>query len=257
MKKKPILVIKIGTNILTTPSRWLDLNNLRSLIFQVCDELDRGQYDVVVVTSGAITCGAERMGFFPETIPEKQAAAAVGQILLMQEYTHFFGTRGYAVGQLLLTKDSLENPIVKENAHNTLMTLISRGIVPIVNENDSVATNEIGPKFGDNDELSAEVARLTQASRVILLSDIDGVYSDNPKLDPSAVLLPEIGDVESVLQVARDVDNGRSRGGMKSKLTAAKSVIESGADVWIANGRSQGVIAGIQNGERVGTRIKK
>jgi glutamate 5-kinase len=256
LSQLPIVVVKIGTNLLTTGNRRLDLNNLRELVNQICDELDQRRYQVVVVTSGAITCGAERMGFVPESIPEKQAAAAVGQILLMQEYTLFFGTRGYAVGQLLLTKDGLENPIVLQNTQNTLDTLLNHGIVPIVNENDSVATNEIGPKFGDNDELSAVVSRLVNASRLILLTDIDGLFTDNPKENSEAVLISGLEKItDDILEMARDRHNGRSRGGMRSKLKAAREASENGTEVIIANGRKPGIIESIQLGNPEGTKV--
>jgi len=226
------------------------------LVHQICDELDRGQFQVVVVTSGAITCGAERMGFIPTTVPEKQAAAAVGQILLMQEYARFFGGRGRAVGQLLLTKDGLENEIVRHNTQNTLAHLMKHGVVPIVNENDSVATNEIGPKFGDNDELSAVVARLLSARRLILLSDIEGVFTDNPKSNPKATLITEINQIDdAILNMAKDVQNGRSRGGMASKLNAAKDASEAGIEVVIAHGRRAGIVSAIQRGDQVGTKV--
>ncbi|NDC82976.1 glutamate 5-kinase [bacterium] len=250
----PVLVVKIGTNLLTTDDRRLDLNNLRELVHQLSDELDRGEFQLVVVTSGAITCGAERLGGRPNSIPEKQAAAAVGQILLMQEYARFFDGRGYAVGQLLITKDDLENQIIKQNAQNTLSHLLARGVVPIINENDSVATHEIGPKFGDNDELSSEVARLIGAKRLILLSDIDGVFTSNPKSDPTATRIPRLESINStVLAVANDVPNGRSRGGMLGKLSAAKDASEAGIEVVIANGRERGIIAAIQSHQAVGT----
>lgn len=252
----PIVVVKIGTNLLTTDDRRLDLNNLRELVHQICDELDRNQFNIVVVTSGAITCGAERVGFTPTTIPEKQAAAAVGQILLMQEYARFFGGRGRPVGQLLLTKDGLENAIVVQNTQNTLTHLLKHGVVPIVNENDSVATNEIGPKFGDNDELSAVVSRLLGAHRLILLSDIDGVFTDNPKENQNAILIDHLDSVtEDTFALARDVQNGRSRGGMASKLSAARDASQSGIEVVIANGRRGGVLAAIQRGDSIGTKV--
>ncbi|NBV41838.1 glutamate 5-kinase [bacterium] len=252
---KPVIVVKIGTNLLTTPERRLDVNNLRDLVYQICDELDRKEARFVIVTSGAITCGSETMALIPESIPEKQAAAAVGQILLMQEYARFFGQRGYSIGQLLLTKDGIDNEIAKVNAQNTLTRLLHHGVIPIINENDSIATNEIGPKFGDNDELSAVVARLVHASRLILLSDIDGVYRDNPKENPTAELIPQIDQVdESIFNLAKDRENGRSRGGMKSKLNAAKEASEAGIEVWIANGRKR-VIPNIQINGAIGTRI--
>lgn len=253
---KPVVVVKIGTNLLTTDDMRLDLNNLRNLIYQLCDVYDQGHYDFVVVSSGAIACGAERMGIQPVSIPEKQAAASVGQSLLMQDYVRFFGLRGRPVGQILLTKDELENSIIKTNAINTLSHLLASGVVPVVNENDSIATNEIGPKFGDNDELSSVVARLINAERLILLSDIDGVFTDNPKENPNATLIPLLDGIsDETLTVARDIAGGRSRGGMASKLAAARDASLAGIEVHIANGRSPNVIEMIQSGKQIGTKV--
>lgn len=256
-KKKIRAVIKIGTNLLATPEGKLDLNNLRSLVVQICDLIQSENMEVAVVTSGAITCGSEWMDLKCETIPEKQAAAAVGQILLMKEYAGFFGMKGFSVGQLLLTRDGLENPILHKNASNTLLTLFKQGVVPIINENDSVSTEEIGPKFGDNDELSCGVAKLIKADWLILLTDIDGLFTGNPKKDIQVKRIARIKKVDdSVLALVQDEKNSRSRGGMKSKLNAAKEAAESGIDVCIANGRTPHIISSIFSNEKVGTRIE-
>ncbi len=258
MSHLPIYVIKIGTNTLTTPDASLDLNVMRHLVGQICDELDHKRASVVLVTSGAITCGAEAMQIRPTAIPERQAAASVGQILLMQEYGRFFSARGYMIGQILLTKDCLIDDCRKQNTTTTIFTLLAHGIVPIINENDSVATDEIGVKFGDNDELSSGVAQLVGARQLILLTDIEGLYTANPKTSDSAALIPVIEAVtDEVLALVQDVDNGRSRGGMLSKLNSAKQANEAGVSVVLANGRREDVIRDVLAGRSVGTRVGK
>ena len=254
--KNKIVVVKIGTNILTTPGGKLDLNNLRDLVNQICDEVLQGYCHIIVVTSGAITTGSERLGVKARSIPEKQAAAAVGQILLMQEYAYFFGQRGLQIGQVLLTPDVFEDADRCANVQNTWATLLEQDVIPVINENDAVATDEI--RFGDNDELSARVSQLVDASHLVLLTDIDGVYTANPKQDPSATLIPTLNTVDSsVMKLASDIQNDRSRGGMRSKLNAARTASEYGADVSIANGRTPGILHDIFKGAAVGTFIKR
>ena len=196
------------------------------------------------------------MHMIPCSIPEKQAAAAIGQSILMQEYNRFFQQRGYTSGQILLTKEGLQSEIILNNVRNTITTLIAHSAIPIINENDSVATDEIGVKFGDNDELSCLVAKLVQAEELILLTDIDGVFDQNPKTDPHAALVKNITDCnDSMLALAQDIPNSRSRGGMSSKLRAAKEAAEAGIDVWIANGRRRHILSDIVAGIGPGTKI--
>jgi len=252
----PIRVIKIGTNTLTTEQGSLDLNNLRHLVTQLAAAYHENKFQFLVVTSGAITCGAEVLHTLPKTIPDKQAAASVGQILLMSEYGRFFGQFGIRVGQILLTKDCIEDSIKRKNTQNTIFNLLKHGVVPVINENDSVATDEIGPKFGDNDELSCYVAQLVEAEQLVLLTDTDGVFTHNPKTHKEAVLIPELKGVsQALLDSVEDIQNGRSRGGMTSKLNAAKRASESGIEVVIANGRTDEVLRTIFSGKPIGTRI--
>lgn len=249
------IVIKIGTNVLTTEEGKLDLNTLRALTHQLADYTKQG-HAIVLVTSGAITCGSERMGVVPHSIPEKQAAASVGQILLMNEYASFFGQKGLQVGQILLTKDCIEDSTKNKNTQNTLSMLVRQGVVPIINENDTVATDEIGVKFGDNDELSCMVAQLVKAERLIILTDIDGLYTANPKKDPQAQLIRHIEAVsEAMFNQVDDVQNTRSRGGMTSKLTYAKLASEAGIDVVIANGKKKSILEDIFQNKAVCTYI--
>jgi glutamate 5-kinase len=196
------------------------------------------------------------MNIAPKSIPEKQAAAAVGQILLMNEYVSFFGQKGFQVGQLLLTKDCIESPIKRQNTLQTLTTLLRQSVIPIINENDTVATDEIGVKFGDNDELSSNVAQLIGADQLILLTDTDGVYTANPKKDATAKRIDTIEAVTpDILGLVDDIQNTRSRGGMTSKLTQAKNASQAGIQVVIANGKNPTILKDIFDKKSVGTTI--
>lgn len=252
-----ISLVKIGTNILTTPEGELDLNNLRALVHQIAEIKVMFGRAVIVVTSGAITCGSEQLNIKARTIPEKQAAAAVGQILLMKEYATFFNQRGFQVGQILLTKDGLDDAVMRQNAQNTIRTLLNQDIIPIINENDSVATDEIVGSFSDNDGLSAKVAQLVSARQLILLTDIDGVFTANPKKDPNATLIPRIDTItEEVFRLADDHKTLTvSRGGMLSKIKSAAEASQAGIDVVICNGRRKNVLIDIFQGTQVGTFI--
>ncbi len=254
----PITIVKIGTNLLTTPEGLPDLVAMKAYVEAISTSFLKQHSRIIMVTSGSITCGSYPLGIKPVTIPERQAAAAVGQILLMREYCGFFSEFGISVGQILLTKDGIEDELRKHHAKNTIMTLLDHGIIPIINENDTVATDEIDQKFGDNDQLSALVAQFLGASRLILLTDTDGVYTKNPKLHKDAVLIDRIDAVtHDIMEMVEDVDTGRSRGGMASKLSAAKLASDRGVDVYIANGRTPGVLSGLLNGESHGTHIVK
>jgi glutamate 5-kinase len=256
MNKHNIAIIKIGTNILTTENRSLDTKNLRSLVNSISNELNKNNYKFIIVTSGAITCGAKYMNFIAKTIPEKQAAAAAGQNLIMQKYSVFFKKNGLATGQILLTRDCVENKIKYTNAKNTILTLLKHNIIPIINENDSIATEEIDINFGDNDELSSKVAQLVSANKLIILTDIDGLYTANPKTDTKAKLIKKIDTVsEDFFKYINDIKNTRSRGGMTSKLKSAKAAAEAGTEVIIANGRREGIIANIFSDNFIGTKI--
>jgi len=252
----PIVIVKIGTNLLTTAEGVLDLHAMRHFVSVISASFLAKTHRMMLVTSGSITCGSRQMGMVPRSIPDRQAAASVGQILLMTEYSLSFLKYGITVGQILLTKDGFENDLRKHHAKNTIFTLLDYGVIPIINENDSVSTDEIGQKFGDNDQLSASVAELVRAKTLILLTDTDGVFTRNPKLYDDAELISKIECIdESILMGVEDVDNGRSRGGMKSKLLAAKRASDAGVDVYIANGRKEGVLSGLLAGDHHGTFI--
>jgi glutamate 5-kinase len=255
MIKNDIIVLKIGSNILATENGKLDLNNLRSFVSQVSRAIGKFNQQFVIVSSGSITCGAEQLDLVPVTIPDKQAAAAVGQILLMKEYAQFFGQHGITIAQLLLTQDGLEDTERQLNVKNTIGALMKQHIVPIVNENDSVATDEI--KFGDNDVLSCKVAKLMGAKKLIILTDTEGLFSSNPKHNADATLIENIeGITDEHFDLVEDSKNHRSRGGMKSKLMSAKEATDSGIGVHIVSGRRTDVINDLLEGKSVGTFIK-
>ena len=250
-----IIVIKIGTNVLTTPEGKLDLNNLRHLIDQISHEINHKKRKVVIITSGAIACGSEALEITAKAIPEKQAAASIGQILLMHDYLNFFRQKGITIGQILLTKDATQNPTLAANSLNTINTLLKNNVVPIINENDAIATDEIrNLRFGDNDELSYLVSKLIKAHLLIILTDIDGLFTDNPKKNPQAKLISRVEKVdEKIYKLIKDVANNRSRGGMLSKISYAQKASQDQIPVIIANGYRSNIIRDIFLGKKVGT----
>jgi glutamate 5-kinase len=251
-----LVVIKIGSNILTTSEGRLDQNNLKNLCNQVA-ALREKEISVVVVTSGAIVSGSERLKIKPVSIPEKQAAAAVGQSLLVNDYNAFLEPHGLTVAQVLLTKDGLEEPARRENTSNTLKTLLRLGAVPLINENDTVAVDEI--KFGDNDMLSANVAVLLNVDKLIILTDIDGLHTANPRTHANTQLIPEVTKIDpSVEALASEKGSGKGVGGMVTKLNAAKLATTHGIETIVANGREPAVLTRIVlQKELVGTRFLK
>ncbi|MBN2159958.1 MAG: glutamate 5-kinase [Spirochaetes bacterium] len=242
------IVVKVGSSSVTARG-VISGKKIAAIVSDISELANRG-YQVVLVTSGAISAGAGSMKreVLNLTIPEKQAYAAVGQTILMNEYRSKFGKKGLPVGQILLTEDDVKNRQRFLNARHTLETLIGLGIVPIVNENDSVAVNEI--KFGDNDMLSAHVASLINADLLILLSDIDGFYMD--LADPAPV--EEIYHITDAI-IARAGGTGSTcgTGGMMSKIRAAEIIIRFGEKMVIANAKTENVLIRIMNGEKIGT----
>lgn len=209
---------------------------------------------MILVTSGAIGAGVSRLGLAqrPKTIPEKQAAAAVGQGLLMQTYEKLFSEYGHTVAQVLLTREDIADRRRHLNARNTLLTLLQYGVIPIINENDTIAVDEI--KFGDNDTLGALVTGLVNADLLILLSDVDGVYDADPRSVPEAQLVPLVTDLTDAIEAAAGgPGSSLGSGGMATKIQAAKVTMQSGAAMIIAHGARPSVIREILNGEPVGT----
>lgn len=244
------IVIKIGTNLLTDHHQRLDLNNMRQLIYQIADEkLKKQNNEFIIVSSGAITSGAKHMNITPSKLVEKQAAAAIGQILLFQKYYEFFQTKNICVAQLLVTKDNFDDPEKKQNIYQTIETLLNHSIIPIINENDSVSTEEI--QFGDNDQLSAILANHLNADKLIILTNTDGLLDKNQQVIPT---LNQITNKELSL-VDDAMSSKQSKGGMSSKLLAAKIAMEAAIDVIIANGRQENIIPNILSGHHIGTHI--
>ena len=246
------IVIKIGSSVLAG-SRGLDLG----VINRLCDEVsmlrEQGR-QVVIVSSGAIASGIRKVGLrgMPKTIPQKQAAAAVGQGSLIQAYEEAFSHYDLKVAQILLTSDDLTNRRRYLNARHTLQTLLEWGIIPVVNENDTVVVDEI--KFGDNDNLSALMAQLIEADLLVALTDMDGLYDSDPRQNREAKIIPIVHRIDrEVESFAGDRPGVLGTGGMLSKLMAAKKVTAAGVPMIIGNGRSRYILKQIFDGEEVGT----
>ena len=259
LKEKQRIVIKIGSSSLTHPQTGeMNLMKIEKLIRVISDLRGEGR-DVVLVSSGAIAAGRQALGHHrrPDTLAEKQAFAAVGQARLMMVYQKLFAEYNQTAAQILLTKDTMINDSSRYNAQNTFDELLNLGAIPIVNENDTVSTSEIPyvDSFGDNDRLSAIVAALIGADLLILLSDIDGLYSDDPRSNPDArfvSLVPEI--TPEFLDMGKSTSSSDvGTGGMSAKLAAARIATDSGADMVIANGDQVEVILDIMVGKEKGT----
>lgn len=259
LKDKKRIVIKIGSSSLTHPETGeLNLMKIEKLIRVISDLRGEGR-DVVLVSSGAIAAGRQALGHHrkPDTLAQKQAFAAVGQARLMMVYQRLFAEYNQTAAQILLTKDTMVNDSSRYNAQNTFDELLNLETIPIVNENDTVSTSEIPyvDSFGDNDRLSAIVAALIGADLLILLSDIDGLYSDDPRSNPDArfiSLVPEI--TPEFLRMGKDTSSSDvGTGGMSAKLAAARIATDSGADMVIANGDKMEVILDIMTGQEKGT----
>jgi glutamate 5-kinase len=247
------IVIKIGTSVLTGGTRYLDRPHMVELSRQFAELQHQGK-EIIVCSSGAIAFGRERLGFpdLPSTLSNKQMLAAVGQSRLMQMWERYFDIYGLHVGQILLTRQDVEHRGRFLNARDTLSVLIERKIVPIVNENDAVTTAEI--KVGDNDNLSALVAILTDADLLLLLSDQPGLFTADPRDRPDAQLIPEVRTIDETLRnLAGGSVSGLGVGGMSTKLQAADVARRAGTDVIIASGHAPEVIIRAASGEKIGT----
>ena len=259
LAQKQRIVIKIGSSSLThVETGEVNLMKIEKLVRVISDLRGQGK-DVVLVSSGAIAAGRQALGHHrkPDTLAEKQAFAAVGQARLMMVYQKLFAEYNQTAAQVLLTKDTMVNDSSRYNAQNTFDELLNLGTIPIVNENDTVSTSEIPyvDSFGDNDRLSAIVAALIGADLLILLSDIDGLYTDDPRENPEAgfiSLVPEI--TPEFLRMGKDTSGSDvGTGGMSAKLAAARIATDSGADMVIANGDQVDVILDIMSGKEKGT----
>lgn len=259
LKDKKRIVVKIGSSSLTHPETGrLNLNKLEVLVRELSDLRNQGK-DVVLVSSGAIATGVAALGMKekPTELKVKQACAAVGQARLMMIYQKLFSEYNQTAAQILMTKNTMVNNLNRKNAHNTFQELLELGVIPIVNENDSVSTYEIQSleKFGDNDTLSAVVAALVQADLLILLSDIDGLFTDDPNSNPDARFIDLVENLdEKLLNMGKSTSSSNvGTGGMATKLTAARIASAAGVDMVIANGKDFHILHQITGGENYGT----
>ena len=249
------IVIKIGTSTLAHATGHLNVRLVEQLCKTISDIKNAG-HQVILVSSGAIGMGVGKLGLLerPKDIPTKQAAAAVGQCELMYTYDKLFGEYNHTVAQLLITGEDIRSQQRHENFSNTLNRLLELGALPIINENDTVSTDEI--VIGDNDTLAAYVAESVKAELLILLSDIDGLYTADPHKDPNATLIPVIDKLtDEIYALAGASSSKQGTGGMVTKLRAAAISTESGCDMVIANGNTPESLYDILDGKAVGTRF--
>lgn len=260
LKDKKRIVVKIGSSSLThRETGEMDYIRMEKLVRELSDLRNRGK-DVILVTSGAIAAGKKALNLEKihresgaETMAAKQACSAVGQARLMMTYQKLFAEYNQVAAQILMTRNTIVDNLNRYNAHNTFSELLRLGAIPIVNENDTVATYEI--EFGDNDTLSAVVAALVEADLLILLSDIDGLYTDDPRTNPDAVFIEQVEELtEDLMHMGKEsTGSDVGTGGMNTKLIAASIATRSNVDMVIANGSDIGILHRILNGEREGT----
>ncbi len=246
------LVVKVGSNVLTE-DHGLNLKAIRSISRQICRLIDSG-LEVILISSGAMASGVKKVGLDkrPDEIPKRQAIAAVGQAGLIMEYEKAFARYHKKVAQILLTGDDLNNRRRYLNARNTLCMLLSWKVVPIINENDTVMIDEI--QFGDNDNLAAMITLLMDADILVNLTDIDGLYTKNPRKYPDAELIPLVSTIrENIEKVAGDIPGPLGTGGMLSKINAARKVTASGIPMVIANGGKPDILLKLFSGKEFGT----
>ena len=249
------IVVKIGTSTLAYATGQLNIRRVEALCKTMCDIRNAG-HELILVSSGAIGMGVGKLGLRarPRDIPTKQAAAAVGQCELMYIYDKLFSEYHHTVAQLLITADNLSNETRHANFTNTLNRLLELGVVPVINENDTVATDEI--VIGDNDTLAAMVAESVGANLLVLLSDIDGLYTADPHTDPTAKLLPVVRRVDDDIRSLAGVSStDQGTGGMVTKLRAAEICLDCGCEMVIANGNEPTLLYDIVDGKPVGTRF--
>jgi glutamate 5-kinase len=249
-----IWIVKIGTRVLTTDDGLLNQERVATLAEELHDLMQAGR-KVCLVSSGAVGAGMGRLGLKkrPTDLSHLQAVAAVGQTALVEAYDRSLRAHGRHAAQVLLTADDLDNRTRYLNIRNTILRLLEYGAVPIINENDTVSTEELQTTFGDNDRLAAMVTNLIRAPLLVLLSDVDGLYDRDPH-DPAAQVIPTVGRLDdSIWLLVRDQATGLSKGGMASKLEAARLATTAGENVIIASGKSHGNLRRILAGEEVGT----
>lgn len=257
LKDAKRVVFKVGTSTLTYSGGGINIRRVEKLVKVLSDLKNQGK-DIILVTSGAVGVGMGKLGIKtrPNNTREKQALASIGQCELMDFYSRLFSGYNHTVAQILLTKDVIDNEVLKTNAQNTFETLLSLGALPIVNENDTISAEQI--EFGDNDTLSATVAKLIGADLLVILSDIDGLYDDNPNTNPDAKLIPVVEEVtDEIKALASGAGSDRGTGGMITKLTAAGIANAAGIDMYILNGADPDIVYSLLDGNSVGTLFKR
>src|SRR3989338_1891961 len=247
------IVVKIGTNVITGRNGMLNSGLLKRLVAQIAGIKSRGR-KVIVITSGAIGAGMKelKLSSRPKDVTMQQVCAAVGQNILMSRYHSFFGRHNIKVAQILITYEAFSDKRTFKNFRSSLNTLLKLGVVPILNENDPISIDEIGPSFGDNDNLSALIASKMKADLLIILTNVDGLYNKNPE-DREAVMLKEVKNVTKEIERMGGKPSKLGIGGMQSKIKAAKIATRNGAAVVIANGKLQDILLKVINGDEVGT----
>ena len=251
------IVVKVGTSSITYDTGMVNIRQIEKLCRILADIKNSGR-EVVLVTSGAIAVGASKLGLKhkPRTIPEKQAAAAVGQCELMYIYDKHFIEYHHKVAQILLTRDIIDSDERRGHAVNTMETILEQGVIPIVNENDSVSVEQI--RIGDNDTLSALVASLVHADALILLSDIDGLFEADPREKPDAAIIPRVTAIDEHIEtIAGGAGSSRGTGGMATKIAAAKICFDAGCTMAIINSNRLDGIYDLLEGRQVGTIFQK
>lgn len=254
LKEYKRIIIKVGTTSLTHKNGRINLKKIKNLAWVMTDLKNRGK-EIILVSSGAIAVGADRLGLLerPKDIVGKQAASAVGQAVLMQIYQEFFMEYNQKVAQILITKGIFDHEIKRRNAKNTIEELIRLGVIPVVNENDTVAVEELN-EFSDNDTLSAYVAKLTKSDLLIILSDIDGMYQKDPNVNKDAEIIHTVFGVDDrIYSIAGGASTPLGTGGMITKVKAAKFINDSGIDMIIASGEKPEIVFDIIAGKEIGT----
>jgi glutamate 5-kinase len=257
IKETKRVVIKIGTKSIMKSKTEVNYRQIDRLAY-VCTSLVQDGIEVILVTSGAIGVGASLMGLeqYPETIPDQQAISSIGQTTLMTLYSQFFNHYNQYVGQILFTKDLIDYPKSFINMQNNLNRLLEKKIIPIINENDAVAVEELNhqTKFGDNDTLSAYVSRTVDADLLIILSDVDGLYTSNPLENPEAQLIDHVSKITpDIKKMASGKGSAFATGGMATKLAAAELILENDSHMIVANAKDPRILFKILAGEKIGT----
>lgn len=249
------LVVKVGTSTLAHSTGRMNIRHVEYLV-KVLSDLKNAGHQVILVSSGAIGMGVGKLNLSarPKDMPGKQAAAAVGQCELMYTYDRLFSQYNHTVAQVLLTGEDVEDPVRHQNFTNTMECLLQLGVLPVINENDTIATAEIS--VGDNDTLGAVVATSVRADLLVLLSDIEGLYTADPRKDPDARLIPQVEEItEEIIALAGGAGSGLGTGGMATKLRAAQIVTQAGGQMVIANGDHPQILYDIVEGKPAGTRF--